>query len=134
MHENLVIPQMTSLMNNRLSIALVAATILLNGCGLAREHKIRQDVLSDASMPAEIRRAIDQKELVVGMTKEQVIASWGLPCKWCYGTRNSPSGDTWEYNLFGADLPVTGGDIIGPGTGIHLFFDRSGTLKYWSTR
>lgn len=134
MHENLGTQQMISSMNNRLSIALIAITILLSGCGLAREHRIRQDVLSDANMSTEIRSAIDQKELMIGMTKEQVIASWGLPCKWCYGTRKSPSGDTWEYNLFGADLPVTGGDIVGLGTGTHLFFDRDGTLKHWSTR
>ena len=120
-------------MKKRIFIMLMIA-LLLQGCGVAREHRIRQEVLADASMPGEIRRAIDQKELVVGMTREQVIASWGLPCKWCFGTRRSPSGDTWEYNLFGSDLWVTGSDLIGNGTGIYLFFDRYGLLKHWSTK
>lgn len=123
-------------MNNRrfITLLVIAATIMLNGCGVAREHRIRQDVLADTNMPEEIRRAIDQKELVVGMTKEQVIASWGLPCKWCYGTRRSPSGDTWEYSLFGSDLVINGSDIIGIGNGVYLFFDSNGTLKHWSNK
>lgn len=120
-------------MNNRLAIALIIVIILLQGCGATRENQIRQEVLSDTSMPAEIRRAIDQKELVVGMTKEQVIAAWGLPCKWCYGTRKSPSGDTWEYNLIGSDLLVTGSDFF-LGSGIYVFFDSNGILKHWSTK
>lgn len=115
-------------------LMMLMIAISLQGCGIAREHRIRQEVLADASMPEEIRRAIDQKELVAGMTREQVIASWGLPCKWCFGTRKSPGGDTWEYNLFGSDLWVTGSDLIGNGTGIYLFFDRYGLLKHWSTK
>lgn len=120
-------------MNNRLSITLIAALILLHGCGATRENKIRQEVLADTDMPAEIRSAIDQKELTAGMTKEQVIAAWGLPCKWCYGTRRSPGGDTWEYNLIGGDLLVNGSDFS-LGSGIYVFFDQYGILKYWSTK
>ncbi|PXW89959.1 outer membrane protein assembly factor BamE [Nitrosomonas sp. Nm84] len=127
---------MTSPMNNRLFITsiVIVAILLLHGCGAVRENRIRQEVLADANMSAEIRKAIDQKELVAGMTKEQVIASWGLPCKWCYGTRKSPSGDTWEYVLFGSNLPINGSDIIGIGKGIYLFFDSNGTLKHWSNQ
>ncbi len=119
-------------MNTKFPIVLISLILLLDGCGLAREHRIRQEVLSDVAMSEEIRRAIDQKELLVGMTKDQVIASWGIPCKWCYGTRKSPSGDTWEYSTFGSDLPVTGSDILGLRSGIYLYFDRHGLLKHWS--
>ena len=121
-------------MNKKLSITLIAAILLLNGCGSVRENKIRQDVLSDTGMPEEMRRAIDLKQLVVGMTQEQVIASWGLPCKWCYGTRKSPSGDTWEYHLPGADFLVVGSDFLGIGTGTYLYFDSSKKLKHWSQK
>lgn len=120
-------------MNNRLCIILIAAIILLNGCGSVREYRIREAVLSDASIPEEIRRAIDYRELMVGMTKEQVIASWGLPCKWCFGTRRSPGGDTWEYVTFGSEYLVTGSDFLGIGNGIYLFFDKDGILKHWSS-
>lgn len=119
-------------MNKRLSITFIAAILVLNGCGSIRENKIRQDVLSDASMPEEIRRAIDLKELVVGMTQDQVIASWGLPCKWCYGTTKNPGGDTWEYHLPGSDFLVVGTDFLGIGSGTYLYFDRHGILKHWS--
>ena len=125
---------MISLRKNKLSILLLAAILLLAGCGVAREHRIRQDVLSDTSMPKEVRTAIDRKELIVGMTKEQVIASWGLPCKWCFGTRKNPNGDTWEYSVFGSDIWVNGSDFLGLGSGIYLFFDNNETLKYWSTK
>ncbi|MBS0497083.1 MAG: hypothetical protein JSR51_05475 [Proteobacteria bacterium] len=117
--------------SKRLIIALATVIFLLIGCGVVKENRIRQDVLSDAGLPEEIRRAIDLKELAVGMTKEQVIASWGLPCKWCYGTRKNPGGDTWEYHIPGADSPIVGSDFIGIGTGTYLYFDKDGKLKYW---
>ncbi|QOJ19698.1 MAG: hypothetical protein HRU77_02655 [Gammaproteobacteria bacterium] len=120
--------------SKKLIIALAAVIFLLIGCGVVKENRIRQDVLSDAGLPEEIRRAIDLKELAVGMTKEQVIASWGLPCKWCYGTRKNPGGDTWEYHIPGADSPIVGSDFIGIGTGTYLYFDKDGKLKYWSNQ
>lgn len=121
-------------MNTRLSIALIVASILLHGCGSTKEYKIRQQVLADTSTLQEIRRAINSRELVIGMTREQVIASWGLPCKWCFSTRISKSGDTWEYITFGSEYLVTGSDFLGIGNGIYLFFDKDGILKHWSSR
>ncbi|MBS0425614.1 MAG: hypothetical protein JSR71_14695 [Proteobacteria bacterium] len=120
--------------NKILIIVLAALIFLLNGCSAVKENRIRQDVLSDANLPEETRRAINLKELVAGMTKEQVIASWGLPCKWCYGTRRNPGGDTWEYHIPGAESPIVGADFIGIGTGIYLYFDKDGILKYWSNQ
>lgn len=120
------------LKNKRLIIALAAVIFLLIGCGVVKENRIRQEVLSDASLPEEIRRAIDLKELAAGMTKEQVIASWGLPCKWCYGTRKNPGGDTWEYHIPGVNSLIVGSDFIGIGTGIYLHFDKDGKLRHWS--
>ena len=126
---------MDNFVNKSISVAALAVAIfLLIGCSAVKENTIRQEVLSDATLPEEIRRAIDSKELAVGMTKEQVIASWGLPCKWCNGTRKNPGGDTWEYHIPGAESPIVGADFIGIGTGIYLYFDKDGILKHWSNQ
>ncbi|HLP82636.1 MAG TPA: hypothetical protein VK141_11720, partial [Nitrosomonas sp.] len=61
------------------TIALISLSLLLNGCGGTRENKIREEVLADPQMSEEIRQAIDQRDLRIGMTQEQVIAAWGLP-------------------------------------------------------
>jgi outer membrane protein assembly factor BamE len=120
--------------SKRCAIILAAVILSLTGCGVVKESRLRQEVLSDANLPEEIRRAIDLKQLVVGMTKEQVIASWGLPCKWCYGTRKNPGGDTWEYHIPGANSPIVGADFIGIGTGTYLYFDKDGKLRHWSNQ
>lgn len=120
--------------SKRCAIILAAVIFSLAGCGVSKENRIRQEVLSDTGLPEEIRRAIDLKQLVAGMTKEQVIASWGLPCKWCYGTRKNPGGDTWEYHIPGANSPIVGADFIGIGTGTYLYFDKDGKLKHWSNQ
>ncbi len=122
------------LKSKRCAIILAAVILSLAGCGVIKENRIRQEVLSDTGLPEEIRRAIDLKQLVAGMTKEQVIASWGLPCKWCYGTRKNPGGDTWEYHIPGANSPIVGADFIGIGTGTYLYFDKDGKLKHWSNQ
>ena len=97
-------------MNKRLAITVIATVLILSGCSAVKDNRIRQEVLADSKLPEEIRRAIDLKELAVGMTQEQVIASWGSPCKWCYRTRKSSSGDTWEYHIPGADSVIV--DLI----------------------
>lgn len=122
------------LKSKRCAIILAAVILSPAGCGVIKENRIRQEVLSDTGLPEEIRRAIDLKQLVAGMTKEQVIASWGLPCKWCYGTRKNPGGDTWEYHIPGANSPIVGADFIGIGTGTYLYFDKDGKLKHWSNQ
>lgn len=126
---------MDNFVNKNISaIASALAIFLLIGCSAVKENSIRQEVLSDANLPEEIRRAINQKELAIGMTKEQVIAAWGVPCKWCYRTRKNPGGDTWEYHIPGADSPIVGADFIGLGTGIYLYFDKDGKLRHWSNQ
>lgn len=75
---------MTSSMNKTLLMTLIAAILLLNGCGMDREHRIRQAVLADPSTPEAIRTAIDNKKIIIGMTQDQVIAAWGLPLQMVY--------------------------------------------------
>jgi hypothetical protein len=97
----------------------------LTGCGFAQEIKIKNQVLSYPNLSPDTRKAIQEKTIKAGMTKEQVIASWGNPCWYCYGTRENSWGDTWEYNVFGSSS-------YGAGSGTYLYFDRSGYLEHWS--
>ena len=101
-------------------VVLLAA--LLAGCA---GNETRRQVLADPATPPAIRQAIEQEKIRVGMTKQQVIAAWGPPCGYCYGTRESSWGDTWEYNVFGTTSS-------GIGRGTYLYFDRTGTLTGWS--
>lgn len=60
----------------------------------------------------------------LGMTKAEVVNAIGQPCGYCYGTRKSSHGDSWEYNTFG-----TG--VYGIGRGQYIFFDREGRVVAW---
>lgn len=95
--------------------------LVISAC---QSNKVRQEVLADKSIPQEYMQAIKENRIMVGMTKRMVIASWGNPCSYCPGTRQTSLGDWWEYNIFG-----TGSYSYGAGK--YLFFDNSGVLKYW---
>lgn len=106
----------------------ICAILLLSSCGLVQQQRVkefRQQMISDPALPNEIRDAIINNQIKVGMTKDQVIASWGLPCEICYGTRRSSSGDTWEYNPGGTTS-------LGIGAGTYLYFDTNDVLRHWS--
>lgn len=102
-----------------------AAFTLLTGCGLMQEREARRAALANPALRPEIRAAIEAKQIRVGMTKQEVIAAWGNPCWWCYGTRQTSSGDVWEYNVFGSS-------VYGAGSGTYLWFDRTDHLVHWS--
>lgn len=105
-------------------IAAMCFLITASGCSTALEERTRSDVLSKEDLSPEIRRTIMNKKIMVGMTKDQVIASWGKPCSWCYGTRQSSTGDTWEYSKFGSSY-------IGVRSSTYLYFDNRDVLRYW---
>lgn len=98
---------------------------MLSGCGITMQDRIRSDVLSNPNLDKKTRQAIQNKAIHVGMTKQQVLASWGEPCWWCYGTRQTSNGDSWEYNVFGSSY-------MGAGSGTYLYFDNNGILQFWS--
>jgi outer membrane protein assembly factor BamE len=103
---------------------LLAIIYLAAGCSMIGDQTRRDEYL--ASHPiTQFRDEISRGAIKVGMSKEEVIASWGQPCGYCYGTSQSSTGDSWEYNIFG-----TGSYGIGAGT--YLFFDNRGILQYWS--
>jgi outer membrane protein assembly factor BamE len=112
----------------RLKIAFMAFLLIassLCGCAAKQVANTRKQVLADPNLAADIRQAIQAHKIKIGMTKDQVLASWGNPCWYCPGTRKNSWGDTWEYNPFG-----TGDLSIGAGT--YLFFDEDGRLTAWS--
>jgi outer membrane protein assembly factor BamE len=110
-------------------ILTIVPLFFLNACAIEQENRMkamRHQIVSNPSVPNEIRAAIRNNQIMVGMTKEQVLASWGQPCGLCYGTRRSSTGDTWEYNPGETTS-------LGIGAGTYLYFDTNGILRYWSS-
>ena len=105
-------------------LILFTAVTCLSGCGLVAEQQHRSAVLASDLSP-DVRTAIEQKQIKKGMTKDEVMASWGKPCWYCHGTRTTSEGDWWEYNAFGSGS-------YGAGSGTYLFFGKSDKLEYWS--
>lgn len=105
--------------------ALLGAALALSGCGLMQERAARREALADPNLSQRTRAAIEAEKIHVGMTQQQVIAAWGNPCWWCYGTRQTSHGDVWEYNVFGSSP-------YGAGSGTYLWFDQTGHLTHWS--
>lgn len=102
-------------------IAIFWVAVALAGCA-SQESMLRKHAL-ETEPDLMVRQLIWEKKIKAGMTKDQVIASWGYPCGYCYGTRRSSWGDTWEYSVFGSSSM---------GRGKYLFFDQSGVLTHWS--
>lgn len=72
---------------------------------------------------ANIRQSILDGKIETGMTKADVVASWGQPCSYCYGTTHNSWGDSWEYNIEGS---------AAPGAGTYVYFDDNGLVTGWS--
>lgn len=100
----------------RLSVALIV--LVLAGCAV---NNTRNQVLNDESLSLSTKNSIMFNQISTGMTKQQVIASWGEPCWICPGTREHSHGATWQYK-----------SIFAPGIGQILYFDNSDTLTHWS--
>lgn len=113
------------LVNVGLTLAIAAVCVTLSGCGWAQNYQTRQRVLADPHLRADVREAIRAEKIKIGMTQNEVIASWGHPCWYCSGTRENSWGDTWEYNPFGSGR-------YSAGSGTYLFFDQAGLLRTWS--
>jgi outer membrane protein assembly factor BamE len=104
-----------------LLIILLLAT--LTGCATHGTEQRAAVVAAHPDWSVQTKQDVLSGLIRVGMTQEQVLASWGTPCLTCYGTRRSSVGEWWEYDVF-ADTR--------PGTGTHLFFGPDGKLRYWS--
>lgn len=98
--------------------------ILLNSCvpsGAAREEYVKAHPELDTDTKVDIIMGRIRR----GMNKEHVKVVMGDPCGYCYGTKSSSWGETWEYNPFGTGTYSTG-------AGTYVFFDRYGKVSGWS--
>jgi hypothetical protein len=83
---------------------LIVITLLscLAGWGtrVSRRKQARRDeyITSHPELPPEIKSAIKSGRLRIGMTKEQVLASWGPPGN--TSTANDQIRETWIYQRF----------------------------------
>lgn len=103
--------------------------LALTGCALfGGDERRRYDYLETRSdLRPEVRAAIIDGKIMRGMTKAEVIASWGEPCWYCRGTRKASWGDMWEYNVFGSGT-------YGIGNGTYVYFDAGDKVTEWSGR
>ena len=77
-------------------ILLVLSLIVVAGCVINTENPVvrrnrQQYLANNPSLFPVIRAAIEEKRVIVGMTREQVTASWGPPstCSRTYGDPKS---------------------------------------------
>ena len=104
-------------------ITTVILMIMLTGCVSPAQ---RADfVNAHPKISDEYKQAILHGQIMKGITKDEVRASWGNPCSYCYGTTHNSWGDSWEYNVFGSGS-------YGAGNGTYVYFDGSGHVTGWS--
>jgi len=65
----------------KLLVAVVVCGMLCS-CGLAENMAVRRRVLQDPSTSARAREAIREGKIFVGMTRDELLASWGPPRWW----------------------------------------------------
>lgn len=101
---------------------MLIGVMFLSGC--ITTTAARQKYLAENPKTLErIANAMLEGKIVKYMPKEAVRLAWGNPCWYCYGTRKSSWGDTWEYNMFGSARP---------GAGTLVFFDENDRVRGWS--
>lgn len=108
-------------------MAIIIAALALAGCaifGPTRSSRISY-VESHPNLPPRFFTAIQGGIIMKGMTKQDVVAAWGNPCGYCYGTTHNSWGDSWEYNVFGSSS-------YGIGNGKYVFFSSDGLVTGWS--
>lgn len=94
---------------------MVIAFLTITGCAaiskplIKSDHNFRQEYVSrHPELSEEIKQAILNAKVIKGMTKEQVVASWGKPSKINEPFTNQFGnyyGESWEYNRLMA-IPV----------------------------
>lgn len=107
-------------MKTLISIAVIL--FVLAGCGPSKMALRQAYIDAHPELDYDTREWIRNGKIAKGMTKEQVRASWGDPCWYCYGTRRASWGDSWEYNIFGTSR----------GIGTVVYFDSADRVRGWS--
>lgn len=107
---------------------ILFSAVLLAGCAAlsAGDKQRRVEYLASAPHTKdEFRAAIHGGRIMRGMSKEEVLASWGSPCSYCTGTRSASWGDAWEYNPFGSAAGRKSSST-------YVYFDGAGQVSGWS--
>lgn len=88
-------------MSIRVSLYFFILTIFLIGCNKPKEQPISPQekyISSNPDTPEDIKTAIREGTVKIGMTSEQVIASWGEPQKIDVFSSEENSYKRWIYN------------------------------------
>lgn len=75
-------------------LAILAALLLLLSCTPPKRHARDRYVNDTPGLKSEIRKAILDGDVIEGMTKEQVYASWATPI---FKGEKKENGITYEY-------------------------------------
>jgi len=78
-------------------LALIAALFLLLSCTPPKRHARARYVNDTPGLKSEIRNAILAGDVIEGMTKEQVYASWATPIFKGEKTENGREYEYWTY-------------------------------------
>lgn len=104
-------------------IFLILIIATLSACVSPRQQ-ISNRIMSDQTVDTNVKAAIARKEILVGMSKDEVLAAWGFPT----GSRTSSNGGAVfiydrdygsfyarqhhvDYVFFGPDYRVTSWDL-----------------------
>ena len=113
----------------RVLIVIIFGTLVVSACAnfdlLDPLAHRRQQTFINTHPHDRYNAAIKKGEIMRGMSKADVVASWGEPCPFCYGTTHNSWGDTWEYNIFGVSA-------MGAGAGSIIYFSPGGQVTNWS--
>jgi hypothetical protein len=128
-------------------IILLVATVWLGGCGsprplkLSDEERAAVDLVSSArtdertsgrehmlrlhpDWPLETHQAVTAGEVTIGMTRDQVLAAWGLPSSRWKPLIATALAEVWRYRCVDPPLVVWfEGDTV-----TSVYYDATGTV------
>jgi hypothetical protein len=102
---------------------------LLAGCASAQMSRIDANREIYETWPVDIKQAVLEARVEVGMTPEMVRVAWGKPDE----VVNDANQEVWIYRTEGEDnsmpigSPVMSGGMAGTGSGIGITTGRGGT-------
>jgi hypothetical protein len=110
---------------NRGAVVLIGCLGLMGCAGTASrlDTERRLMAVENRPMAPEIRQAILQGRVLVGMSDGMVAASWGMPRKVCLDPDGSAARETWIYGVNRT-----------PGYESELIFERGILVEMKATR
>lgn len=75
------------------TIVILILCVFATGCNSLRTRTV------DESWPASIKKCVSEGHLMVGMTKEQALASWGRPSHVTQTVDQTGVYENWQYQF-----------------------------------